>query len=320
MPTRLNYARFKMTLIWIVFFIYFFVYYTHNNFISYSNCLDLSISKIITSSQSSYALPQRFKTVSDLLDADLKDGDIVITEGFYSKNDGGGGIYKITSENLPVDNMFTLETSSGLKASLQPSGNNVNVDQLGAKGDGTSDDSAYLQAAFSSQYKVSLGESKNYKLVSNGLAIRRDLDVDGHNSHIIVDDSYSPINNDFSRFIIRGNNKSHSYFRMSNLNIDVNITASRYSGSNYLCVMQPTYIDRVILNNVNISVAESNNCITNFWLNHGCQNLIISNCVFINNTTSFEGGMLFFDSESDPSSKYFFAQIGFNGVIFWSSS
>ena len=86
-----------------------------------------------------------FDTVADMKVADLTDGDYARTLGYYSKNDMGGAYYKISSTN---SNEHYETLSNGLYAVLIIEGD-VNVNQFGAYGDGTHDDSAAIQAAVS---------------------------------------------------------------------------------------------------------------------------------------------------------------------------
>ncbi|MBE5825481.1 MAG: hypothetical protein E7307_02480 [Butyrivibrio sp.] len=179
--------------------------------------------------------------------------------------------------------------------------NIVYVDSLGAHGDGVTDDTPFIQAAFDSGNKVVFGDNKKYKLVSNGIKItNQDIVVEGNNSHIIVDDSYSPSNPDFQKYVFRGSYTPHDSLRISNLYFDINCSQNnKYSGSNYLCVIHPLFFDHITLDNVNVNIASSENNITAFWMYYGCQQLAMNNCNFTNNTTSESGGILFLHARTD---------------------
>lgn len=70
-----------------------------------------------------------FDTVADMKNAtSLKNGSFAKTLGYYTKNDGGGAIYKIT-ENEP--SIFYEELNGGLYAELVPVDYRINVLQLG---------------------------------------------------------------------------------------------------------------------------------------------------------------------------------------------
>ncbi len=267
--------------------------------------LSTSISALSISTQTASANVNSFSTLDELLSANLSEGSTGYTSGFYSMNDGGGGKYLIAGKNTPVDNKFTFKTSNGLVAKLTPQNNNVNVAQLGAKGDGVSDDAPYLQAAFNSGCNVTLGKSKSYKLISNGLAINNNLTVYGNNSTLIVDDSYKPQLSGFSKFVIRSGTSSLENLTIHNLAIDCRIKQSRYSGSNYLCIFQPLNIKTISLNNLDIYVTESYNKIVNFWMYTGCDRLTLNDCDFENNTISNEGGIIFLNSGNDTRYGYF---------------
>ena len=90
-----------------------------------------------------------FDTVADMkLAENLIAGSYAQTLGFHTINDGGGAIYKI-SDSGTADEMSVIAVGS-LYANLE-SGDTVKVEQLGAYGDETHDDSASIQKAFDSE-------------------------------------------------------------------------------------------------------------------------------------------------------------------------
>lgn len=179
----------------------------------------------------------------------------------------------------------------------------VSVDSYGAVGDGIHDDSTAIQEAFDNNNYVCFTAGKTYKLITNGLYIREDLVIQGNDATILIDDSYNPINSDFSKHVIRhAYNSQSEYLEINDLNICVQITHNNFSGNNgknYLCILQPTYIDNVVLQNVNITVSPSKNKIINLWLDHGCTSFKMDNCALKNYTTYTEGGVLWFMSSVD---------------------
>lgn len=179
----------------------------------------------------------------------------------------------------------------------------VSVDSYGAVGDGIHDDSLAIQTAFDNNTYVSFTAGKTYKLISNGLYIRNNLVIEGNNSIILIDDSYNPNKKDFSKHIIRhAYNSQSNFLNINDLNIDVQIKHNTYSsnnGKNYLCIFQPTYINNISLENVNINVCQSENKIINLWLDHGCDSFIMKNSTLKNFTTYKEGGVLWFMSSED---------------------
>lgn len=91
--------------------------------------------------------PYYFTTVADMKAYNLAAGDMAITEGYFTANDGGAGIYQIVNNNSLIDDGGSVHTlNNGLKAKLIFK-NEINVKQFGAKGDGETDDSASIQNA-----------------------------------------------------------------------------------------------------------------------------------------------------------------------------
>lgn len=91
-----------------------------------------------------------YDTVSDMKNvSNLVNGSFVKTYGFYAKNDGGGAFYKIRTvtndDSVNNMNLIPLSNDNSLVAELIT--NIVNVLQFGAKGDGTTDDTNFLQTA-----------------------------------------------------------------------------------------------------------------------------------------------------------------------------
>ncbi len=249
--------------------------------------------------------PTEFATIDDLIKTDLSVDSTVHTNGFRSEGDGGGATYTIVNTVSSVDDMFTFRLDNGLFASLFVENDTLCVDQIGAYGDGENDDVAYIQKAINSGYNVTLGENKNYKLASNGLYFTSNKEFDGKNSHFIIDESYSPKNGDFSRFILRTKyGKELDTLTIRNLIIDVDIYEQRYSGSNYLCVLQPQYVKDITLENVIMNINCNTNDLNALWMNNGCDSLTITDCSFINNSEGI-GGILFLNSRDDSTFHYY---------------
>lgn len=99
-----------------------------------------------------------FDSVASMKTAtNLIDGSYAQTLGYYSKDDGGASVYKI-STSTPSGYYETLD--SGLYAELML-GDTVYPEQFGAKGDGTTDDSTAMEQALSYN-NVSLYNGKTY--------------------------------------------------------------------------------------------------------------------------------------------------------------
>lgn len=84
-----------------------------------------------------------FDTVADMkLAENLISGSYAQTLGFYSANDGGGAMYKITDSGT-ANEMDVIAIGATLYANLQY-GNEINVKQLGAYGDNTHSDDTFI--------------------------------------------------------------------------------------------------------------------------------------------------------------------------------
>ncbi len=80
--------------------------------------------------------------------AELSDGQLIVTAGYYTENDGGQGTYVYDSTSVAVDNGGTvIAPTAGAGRYLLLTAGDINVRQFGAKGDGATDDSARIQAA-----------------------------------------------------------------------------------------------------------------------------------------------------------------------------
>ena len=88
---------------------------------------------------------KRYATEQDLITAQgLISGDLVETAGFYTVDDGGAALYYITS-TAPASGWY--ETINNNLYALLVSSGAVNIKQMGAHGDGETDDTAIIQAA-----------------------------------------------------------------------------------------------------------------------------------------------------------------------------
>ena len=132
-----------------------------------------------------------FDTVALMKQAtNLINGSYAQTYGFYSKNDGGSALYKIrniTNDDV-IDNMFILAMENdNLVAELII--NDLYVEQLGAKGDGITDDTTILQNAINycitNQLTLKSRGNKTF-LITSSLNFNNKIDMDFNNSTIIT--------------------------------------------------------------------------------------------------------------------------------------
>ena len=120
-----------------------------------------------------------FDTVSDMKSAEnLVNGSKVKTMGFYSANDNGGAFYKIRNIiNTDVVNEIDLIALSdeNLVAELIVD-KEMYAEQFGAKGNGTDDDSSFINAAINSPIKTLL-MYKTYLL--KNIILKNDITLKG---------------------------------------------------------------------------------------------------------------------------------------------
>ena len=120
-----------------------------------------------------------FNTVQDLKNSDdigLREGDICETLGYYTPGDGGAARYRITYNPSAIDDgkmVHDLMYSSTLKAEIILD-NIINVHQLGAKGDGVTDDTDAIQTAInnSDARTVKFNNNKSY-VIRNTININK---------------------------------------------------------------------------------------------------------------------------------------------------
>lgn len=92
--------------------------------------------------------PYYYNSVADMkADTKLKAGDMAITLGYYTANDGGAAEYKVRTiaSGEAVDDMFIIESSNEELIEELIIGKEINVLKLGIKKDGITDNSTKLQ-------------------------------------------------------------------------------------------------------------------------------------------------------------------------------
>lgn len=141
-----------------------------------------------------------FNTVAEMKAAtNLTAGGFARTLGFYAANDGGGATYKI-SDTGTANEKDVIAIGSTLYGVLQHEPNVINVDCLGAKGDGETDDTTIIEYAINNYDFIRFG-AKNYYLPS-GIFVPSYKSLKGYHNFY----------NDFIGYrgtVFTGNNTSH---------------------------------------------------------------------------------------------------------------
>lgn len=115
--------------------------------------------------------PYYYNTVADMKsDNSLKQGDMAVTLGYYSVNDGGNATYRIVNDELETD--YQEELENGKYASLIIENGEVNARQVGMINEEDIDNSLIFQ-------KVINFCSEKYKLIINGnFTIKNSITID----------------------------------------------------------------------------------------------------------------------------------------------
>lgn len=107
-----------------------------------------------------------FKNVEEMKSASLKEGEVCITLGYHTENDGGGAKYLISYAPALVEdkaNTHYLYTSDTLRALFMSDGT-VTPEQFGAYGDGTRDDYKAIMLCINSGYDVRFIRNHRYRI------------------------------------------------------------------------------------------------------------------------------------------------------------
>lgn len=142
-----------------------------------------------------------FDSVADMKSAtNLINGSYARTSGFYSYNDGGGSLYYIRTktEEDTIDEMFIIGLVNNELIAELIVYNELNVNQIGAYGDGEHDDTLIIQKALDSDYNITFSTSeylvsKNNDLnfVNNDepcLLINKPKIINGNGAKLIVNE------------------------------------------------------------------------------------------------------------------------------------
>ena len=151
--------------------------------------------------------PRYYENVASMkLDDTLQEGDMAITLGYYTANDGGGAEYKIVSGNYNDDGGSYHELENNLFAELIIN-NLVYPEQFGAHGDNLNDDTLRIQTCidFASTNNITIILQHIYKIspcqertgnMYNCFHCKSNLHIEGinWNTGFIVDDTLGSAN------------------------------------------------------------------------------------------------------------------------------
>lgn len=161
--------------------------------------------------------PYYFNTVADMKAYNLSAGDMAITKGYYSANDGGGAEYSIVS----TTSNYSETLNNNLKAELIIK-NSMTPEMFGAYGDGVHDDSLYIQTCLNNSKNVIFNENNNY-LISSEIIVPSYIDINGNNCSIIMSSSNINIFNIDNK----SNIKIHDFILKNGSYANVFVTTNR---------------------------------------------------------------------------------------------
>lgn len=121
------------------------------------------------------------------LDDTLREGDMVVTLGYYEANDGGGAKYKIITktEDDIEDNGSIHFIKDNLKAELIIEDETINIKQFGAYGDGEHDDTIAIQQSINSKANIINFLDKNY-ILTEEIDLKSNKNYIGNNATILI--------------------------------------------------------------------------------------------------------------------------------------
>ena len=157
------------------------------------------------------------------LATNLKDGDMVVTLGYYEPNDGGEAEYYITDSESLTD--YQEELNSGLYATLIVENDILNVKQLGAKADNTTDNTSVFNKALSYVNRYTIYFPYGYYKTSylNSVTTNTNIKIYGDNANIKLLDNV--ITADSQRlFAFACSDNINILIEIYGLNIDMNRT------------------------------------------------------------------------------------------------
>lgn len=239
-------------------------------------------------------------TFADLKNVQAVEGETVTTRGYYEVNDGGEAIYEVGRFRDASDDYFVIDLANGLKAKMIILNNKVYVKQIGAVGDGVTDDAPRIQAALSKTGRIVLESGKNYCL-KKGLNFPSYTDIEGNNSTFTI--------NDFSFYKNESNPRENGgvglyyyqfffpekyydegeYLGISNLTVDWNCEKDLNHVTTYF-LLKVSQVKEACLDHFNVNVnGNPNNSIQPIDFKGHSDKLVIKNCSVINRTRGYKG-------------------------------
>lgn len=165
-----------------------------------------------------------FDTVADMkASTNLINGSYAQTLGYYTANDGGGAVYKITNTESNNDYQETL--NSGLYATLIVKDNILNVKTVGAKSDASFDNTTAFNTALNYANKYAIFFPYGFYRTSylNSVTVNTNLKIYGDNTTIKLLDNV--ITEDGQKvFNLLCADNINVLIEMNGLNIDMNYT------------------------------------------------------------------------------------------------
>lgn len=171
-------------------------------------------SKIIELENKNKRKASYYNSVSEMkTDTSLKDGMTAVTLGYYEPNDGGISTYRIRTkiDGDVDDGAFIHELSNGNVAELICE-EYIRAEVFGAKGDGQTDNSIFIEKYLNSNYNKIL-------VFSNGTyCFSRSIEFE-HNCRILITDSTLKYTGEYTEYFVHINSKYNPEFNERNADV-----------------------------------------------------------------------------------------------------
>lgn len=224
--------------------------------------------------------PTVVATATSLPTMNLSDGEIIKTNGYYSKNDGGAQEYKISREKKD----FSVKLDNGLYANPIFEDNTINLLCVGAKADGSTDNSTIINKAFNS------GVENIYFPAGTYLCDYRLEITNGNNINIYGDSNKSIITTDSD--YIGASSPNENFITLWECNDisfkDITIKATEKWTVNYQRQLSVYYSENISIEKCSFIIPETvkengpntDREYTNLALYTGWKNVSVKDCYF----------------------------------------